>query len=264
MTVDNVFQIIIVALFSFGVAIRLFRQTTPYQKVITPPKIFRTLHRFFYGSFNYYSLLNKEEQKRFLVRAYSISKRLNIKGGGGFDVTQPMRLLISAAQTQLTFGYKRFYLSRFRNILVYPDEYKNKQTGQYHQGEVNGRGIIVLSWNNFMKGYKNPHDRINLGLHEMAHALMLTIIHTNEHEAGLDNYLNKVLKLSIPEIEQIKQHKPHLFRSYAGSNPFEFFAIAIENFFEDPSRMRDELPIIYQHMCKLLKQDPAALKFIIK
>lgn len=261
MAAERIFQVLIIAGFSFGIVIRLIRQTTPYQQFATPTKVFKALHRFYYGSFYYYSFLNKDEQKRFIGRAYRLSKLLNIKGGGGFEVTQPTRFLIAAAQVQLTFGYRRFYLSRFRNILVYPEEYKNKKTGHYHQGEVNGRGIIVLSWNNFLKGYKDPHDRINLGLHEMAHALMLTIIHTNDHEAGLDHYLNKVLKLSLPEIKRIKQQKAHLFRSYAGSNTFEFFAIAIENFFEDPSRMRDELPAIYHHLCTLLKQDPANYKY---
>jgi hypothetical protein len=36
----------------------------------------------------------------------------------------------------------------------------------------------------------------------------------------------------------------------------EFFAVSVEHFFEDPSGFAKELPLLYQHLCVLLHQDP--------
>ena len=126
-----------------------------------------------------------------------------------------------------------------------------------HFGEVNPKGIIVLSWKKFLKGYDIPDDKINLGLHEMAHALMHTIIHSYDHEDGLDNYLRKIVQLSRDEMEKIKSDEHPFFRPYAATNIFEFFAVAVEYFFEVPAELKEHLPKLYEYLTLLLKQDPA-------
>lgn len=130
-----------------------------------------------------------------------------------------------------------------------------------HYGEVNPKGVIVLSWNRLVKGYAIPDDKINLGLHEMAHALMHTIIHSNNHDAGLDPYLKNIVRLSREEMGKIKSDKAHFFRKYAGTNIYEFFAIAVEYFFEVPEEFKKELPNLYQYLTLLLKQDPVKRVF---
>ena len=57
-------------------------------------------------------------------------------------------------------------------------------------------------------------------------------------------------------MEVIKSDKSHLFRKYAGTNTFEFFAVAVEYFFEVPEELKNELPNLYQYLTLLLKQDP--------
>jgi Mlc titration factor MtfA (ptsG expression regulator) len=47
----------------------------------------------------------------------------------------------------------------------------------------------------------------------------------------------------------------NILGSYAATNYNEFWAVAVENFFERPKQMKDALPELYQAMCLLLNQD---------
>jgi MtfA peptidase len=171
------------------------------------------------------------------------------------EVSFEMRVLISAAAIQLTFGLKVEYFDHFKRILVYPDRYYSEINQRYHQGEVNPKfGMIILSWKAFVEGYANPLSGRNLGLHEMAHAVKL------EHQ--LHPLLGKkALRLWY-------QHAQHhlkngnttgFFRDYAFTNHHEFFAVAVENFFERPHAFKANKPELYQSLVYMLRQDPSTM-----
>ena len=221
----------------------------------------RALKQFFSSHFKYFNQLSDQEKDIFVIRAYKLLQKVRIIGRQDFKVSTDIKLFVIAAYVQLTFGFKFYMLPKFRTILLYPDAYQNKITGKMHYGEVNPKGIVVLSWKTLLKGHKITDDAINLGLHEMAHALMHTIIHSNDHEIGLDRYLRNIVNLSYEEMEKIKSSDNHLFRSYAGTNMYEFFAIAVENFFEKPVEFKKHLPQLYNYLVLLLKQDPVSGKF---
>ena len=90
-----------------------------------------------------------------------------------------MKALIAGSAIQLTFGYPDVDFGHFWRILIYPDNYYSTITHRYHKGEVNIKGIIVLSWKSFKEGFADSTDGRNLGFHEMAHALRLINIVEN-------------------------------------------------------------------------------------
>ncbi len=216
------------------------------------------LNSFFSKYFNYFNQLNVKEKKRFILRANSIANSTRFVGMQNFTITERVKLFVVAAQVQLTFGFRNYSFSKFKTVIIYPNSYKSPSTGKMHYGEVSTKGVISLSWQRLVRGHLIPDDKINLGLHELAHALMYTIIHRQNHDLGLDVYLKDFLKLSKPEISKIRNSDNHFFREYAGSNAFEFFAVAIEHFFEVPQDFKKELPQLYQYIVKLLKQDPTS------
>ncbi|MDQ3537097.1 MAG: zinc-dependent peptidase [Bacteroidota bacterium] len=177
------------------------------------------------------------------------------------EVTLEMKFLIAACCIQITFGFPSVHLAHFKRILIYPDAYYSTINRQYHKGEVNPRGrIIVLSWESFVDGYLNPTDSINLGLHEMAHALRLENMIKNHEYRFLDPLLLQKWKdLSRIIIEDIRADKNDFFRKYAEVNEDEFFAVAIENFFERPAEFKIQMPELYHIMTGLLRQNPLEL-----
>jgi len=176
-------------------------------------------------------------------------------------VTMEMKVLIAASAVQITFGFSKVNLSFFTNILVYPDAYYSTINQQYHKGEVNPRlKAIVLSWRYFVEGYIEEDGR-NLGLHEMAHALRLeNSIRNHEYNFMDDETLKEWKIIAENTIEEIRQGKETLFREYGASNLHEFFAVAVENFFERPKEFNTMHPKTYQTLCKLLNQNPLLLE----
>lgn len=174
------------------------------------------------------------------------------------SVTEEMKVLISACAVQLTFGYPKIFLSHFKRILIYPDNYYSTINKAYHKGEVNPRlRAIVLAWKAFVEGYISESDGKNLGLHEMAHALRLENLILNAEYNFLDEeVLERWQVLADSEMKSIANGNSRMFRDYAGTNPDEFFSVAVENFFERPEKFKSLMPNLYGILVLLLKQDP--------
>ena len=210
--------------------------------------------------FAYYMHLSQDDRitfERKLVR-FLYSRQFI---GRGIAITDEMKVLIGASAVQLTFGLPRVYLSHFQKILVYPNDYYSTINNKYHKGEVNPRlKLIVLSWPSFVQGYIEHDSGRNLGLHEMAHALHLENRIPN-HEFGFfdPNVFESWRQHAQVAMEDIRSGRARFLRPYAAEDIYEFFAVAIEFFFEQPLQLREAMPTTYQLLVKLLNQDPVKL-----
>lgn len=175
-------------------------------------------------------------------------------------ITDEMKVLIAASAIQLTFGFPKVFLSYFKYIIVFPDQFFSNANQRYHKGEVNpGAKAIVLSWKHFVAGYFNSEGE-NLGLHEMAHALQLeNSIANNEYDFMDEETSRRWQNLASEEITKIRNGKTSLFREYGATNHREFFAVAVENFFEKPGEFVAYDYLLYKTLSDLLHQDPLLL-----
>lgn len=178
--------------------------------------------------------------------------------GAGITMEEPMKVMISACAAQLLLGFPDVVLSHFERIIVYPQAYRSVGTGRMHQGEVRPKaGLIIISWADFLHGYAHTRDAHNVGLHEMAHALWFENGILNSE----DNFLHperlaRWMEHAEGEMARIRRGESRLFRDYAGANQAEFFAVAVEYFFEQPTLFHQELPELYAVLCGMLQQDP--------
>lgn len=212
----------------------------------------------------YYKALTPEERKRFEWRVYYFITSTEISFRQ-FKPTQLVnynaaRYLIASCASQISLFLSDDCYDAFHKIIIYPDKYYSPITGHYHKGETNpGAGYIVLSWNSLNSGFANNSDGINLLMHELAHALWLEnkIFDYEIFEAeALEAYqvMAAVTKANMQTAEQ-----EHFFRRYALTNDEEFFAVAVENFFERPVQFSAALPELYATLVNLFKQDPIKL-----
>lgn len=209
-------------------------------------------HHRFYQKLPHQSrdIFNKK-MVRFILTKEFVSK------GGLPEITDEMVALISATAVQLTFGLPDITLNHFDTIAVFPNNYYSTSNQQYHQGEVSpGQKTIVLSWHHFVAGLANPSDGINLGLHEMAHALKLeNIINNQEYDFFIPDEYKKWEELAQKEINKINTSQPTIYRQYAGTNEDEFFAVSVEIYFEQPGKLLHYNPELYKTLSNLLHQD---------
>lgn len=210
---------------------------------------------------NYYRKLKPNQKKEFKKRVgiFIYSKEFIPRQLG--YITEEMKIVVASLAIQMTFGLPEVYLSHFEKILIYPDNYYSTINNQYHKGEVNPRfGIIVLSWKNLVQGIADKTDGVNLGIHELAHAIHLENRISNQEYGFIDSKLwKKYYDLADYEMFKIKEGDTSLFRSAAAIDHHEFFAVLLENFFERPKALKAYSPSLYRKTTLLMKQDPIKL-----
>jgi Mlc titration factor MtfA (ptsG expression regulator) len=130
-----------------------------------------------------------------------------------------------------------------------------------NRGETNPHGILAFSWPHLKDGFATTKDKINLGYHEFAHALLLQ---ESQEEYG-DSQFDRGYQLFSVAMEQFKIARRALeldfLRDYAFTNKMEFFAVCSEHFMEAPEEMYEKFPGLYHLMCRMLRMDPITSRF---
>lgn len=211
------------------------------------------LHLFYTRNFSYYNLLDTDEKTKFIIRVINIRERnqLNISPEIK-NRNSDIELLICAAFAQITFGYDDYEITSFNKIIINPNTFYSKLANHQVKGLTIGTGYIFYSWIDFLRGYKNKSDRINLALHELAHALYIDRFHNTENENwdSWETNANYVLKKDNNTL-------PEFFRTYGKTNLNEFWAVTVECFFEDPINFKKQYAYFYDATATILRQDMA-------
>lgn len=239
--------------------IRFFQEafgfTVYLSYILFPRKLQSRYKKILLLQFTYYKNLEPAKKKLFEHRMKLFMRTKKFIPEFIDKVSDEMKVLISASAVQLTFGLQVYKLIHYRRIIVTPKEYRHKATKRVFKGHVDGLGRIYLSWNNFKEGYDIEHDGINLGLHEMAHALRRELLRKDFNFEFFHSYENYE-QLAKIEMQRVKDKLNTILRPYSGKNLDEFFSVCIEYFFEAPLLFHSRLPEIYNRLKKLLKQDP--------
>src|ERR1700744_4478171 len=205
---------------------------------------------------NYYNRLGLDEQRKFLFRTYLFQHSKTFRYIE-VEESAEMPILVSAVAVQLTFGLDKFKLNYFDDIFILRDDYHYGFSSRPFMGHVDQTGIY-LSWDNFMKGISSQTPNCNVGLHEMAHALAyVNFITQTEEDKHFKKEFPNFSKVARPIFTSMQQAgAKNLLGDYAATNYHEFWAVAVEVFFESSVQFRHDLPDLYRAMSTVLNQDP--------
>jgi MtfA peptidase len=205
----------------------------------------------------YYRSLPAGLRQRFLQRvAWFIATKTFTAVNLPLDDKMP--LLISAASVQITFGLDKYLLDFFDTIYIMQRNYTYGLYERPFEGHVNSNGIY-LSWDNFLRGYEDYTDADNVGIHEMAHALAYVNFMAGGNSGQDEAFIKRFYRFSEvarPIFNEMQNGKANLLNEYAAANYNEFWAVAVETFFEKPLHMKLDMPGLYEAICNLLNQDP--------
>jgi hypothetical protein len=207
----------------------------------------------------FYHGLDLNERQRFERNVRYFLAEQRIEGVEGLEITDEIRVLIAAAPAVLIHGQPEWELPRGHTILVYPVGFDEKFRCTRHGpflGQMHGQGPIILSREALLEGWRAPGGD-NVALHEFAHLLDMRCARAT----GIPRMLNPVaagawLGLIRREMMKITQHRSVL-RAYAAENEAEFFAVAVEHFFERPVELKARHPELYGALSQFFNQDPA-------
>ncbi len=171
----------------------------------------------------------------------------------------PIKLIIALKAVQLSLFLPARSFTMIHRIIVYEDDYYSQVNQRYHKGEVNpGAGIIALSWSSVVEGLIESYDGLNVLVHELAHALWFEhLMKDHEYTIFDSDAYDQFEELAITEMQIMNNIESHFFRKYGATNKHEFFAVAIENYFERPDAFRTSLPALYDSLIKLLNHNHA-------
>ena len=209
------------------------------------------------NNFSFYNNLSTIDKRYFEHRVLKFIDSHNFIGREGLVVTKKMEILIASTAVMLTFGMRRYLFSQFENIIIYPKSYLSKVTNRRHQGETNPKlGTIVFSWDDFLDGVKVDDNNLNLGLHELAHAMHFSFLREKSFTAivFLEHFNTLLEKMKDLKLQRKIVASGYL-RSYGFKNQYEFLSVLVEHFFETPHEFNQKLPEVYKMVKLMLNLD---------
>ena len=211
----------------------------------------------------YFNDLPEAQKLRFVKRVYQFrsSKKFHFIGLAN---SEDSAILVSSSAVQVTFGLKNFLLAHFKDIYILADAYRMDDDEELYIGHVAPEGIY-LSWKHFLYGYSHKTDNINVAVHEMAHALLYNNFFA---QYGIDSHFRlnyeKFSSSTGPILADAITNRRSYLRSYAFSNLHEFWAVSVEAFFENPKGLKENMPELFDALCRVLNQDPLTNDKLLK
>lgn len=182
-------------------------------------------------------------------------------GAGGFEITEEVRVVISAAAVRLVVGLDIAYFDRLHEIVVYPAAFVHPDRKGGLLGQVDDWNIVVLSWEDVLAGLRNPRDGRDTALHEFAHVLdRATGVFDGTptlRASGDYGPWGQILSEHFARLCENDPNELAVLGRYAATNEAEFFAVATEVYFERPKVMRRRAPDLYEVLRRFYGFDPA-------
>lgn len=203
----------------------------------------------------FYACLSEEAKKRFEQRVIEFVKLKTFVGRDGFILSDEVKIVLAATAIQLTFGLDNYKFKSLQAINIFQDEFYSPLFKASFKGLTSRNGVLSLSWKHFENGFENNSDKLNLGLHEFAHALVIDLHDKNKFNNSFSNYFNTWKKEASVLFFKLRAGDNSFFRSYGATSLQEFFSVCVEHFFEQPQEFCDRYPLLYGHTTILLNQD---------
>jgi MtfA peptidase len=224
----------------------------------------------------HYCILDDAERAhlRALIQVFIAEKYW--EGAGGLELTDEIRVTISAQACLLLLGLPHNYYQNVESIIVYPSTVvpPQRKPGFFENtstpvepphpiiGQAFRRGPVIIIWDAALRGGRHPESGHNVIYHEFAHKLDM-LDGTADGTPPLRDraeYRDWVLTCSREYLRlkhSTEKVKESFLDSYAATNEAEFFAVATEQFFDQPRLMIKYAPDLYRVLKEYYRQDPA-------
>lgn len=190
---------------------------------------------------------------RFVLDEYSF------EGVQDVEVTEELRLSVAAGAALLLHGRPSWELPGSSSVLFYPGRFNDdyyEGTGAAYDGMAHQQGPIILTAPSVRASWAHGADGDNVVLHELAHLFDFD----NEGADGVPSLVApgsaaNWQTLVRTEMRRVRNGQS-ILRPYAAEAPSEFFAVAVETFFEQPARMARHHDELFEALVAFFHFDP--------
>jgi len=218
-------------------------------------------------------LLNDGERARLEKATDWLLRRKHWEAAQGFALDDEITVTIAVQAALLILGLSVREYRGVSAIIVYPTTMRSRgvyegpawgtvtETDEPVLGEAHdGRGPVILAWDEVEHAARNPGSGHNVVYHEFAHKLdMLDDIIDGTPPLERRTDLDRWVEVFTESYEALRAGiaRPPL-QPYGATNPSEFFAVATEAFFDVPVLLERHEPKLYEVLRDFFEQDPAA------
>jgi MtfA peptidase len=224
----------------------------------------------------HYGVLEDDERAhlRSLIQVFIAEKYW--EGAGGLELTDEIRVTISAQACLLLLGLPHNYYRNVTSIIVYPSTVvpPQRNPGFFENtfapvalehpiiGQAFRQGPLIIIWDAALRDGRHPESGHNVIYHEFAHKLDMLDGAADGTPPLRDRaeYHDWVLTCSREYLRlkhDIENGKKSFLRAYGATSEAEFFAVATEQFFNQPRLMIEHAPDLYRVLQEYYRQDPA-------
>lgn len=224
----------------------------------------------------HYCMLDDAERAhlRALIQVFIAEKYW--EGAGGLELTDEIRVTISAQACLLILGLPHNYYRNVESIIVYPSTVvpPQRNPGFFENtfapmelehpiiGQAFQQGPLIIVWDAALFGGRHPESGHNVIYHEFAHKLDMLDGAADGTPPLRDRteYRDWVLTCSREYLRlkhDTEKGKKSFLNSYGATSEAEFFAVATERFFDQPLLMIKHAPDLYRVLKEYYRQDPS-------
>ncbi|HEY4332513.1 MAG TPA: M90 family metallopeptidase [Ilumatobacteraceae bacterium] len=220
---------------------------------------------------SWWNVLTDAERLRLETLIKSFIADVRWEAANGFQVTDPMRVLIAAQACLLILELDDDSYRGVGTILVHPTTVVlqgQRTTGSSGLassdpypilGQVQFGGPVIIAWDAAAYDARTPFRGENVVYHEFAHRLDMVDGVIDGTPPMADDLRRRWVEVFTRELAAVRAGTAGpVLRDYAGENPGEFFAVATEGFFSRPLDVRAAKPELYALLAGFYRQDPAA------
>jgi MtfA peptidase len=224
----------------------------------------------------HFAMLEEAERDllRALVQVFTAEKHW--EGAGGLELTDEIRVTISAQACLLLLGLPHNFYQNVQSIVVYPSTVvpPQRKPGFFETpsaplelqhpilGQAFQQGPVIIIWDAALRGGRHPESGHNVIYHEFAHKLDMLdgaadgtppLRDRAEYREWVQTCSREYLRLR----HDTEEGRTSYIDAYGATNEAEFFAVATEHFFERPRQMLADAPDLYRVLQEYYRQDPA-------
>ncbi len=224
----------------------------------------------------HYCILDDVERThlRALIKVFVAEKKW--ERCGGLELTDEIRVTISALACLLLLGLPHNYYQNVETILVCPSTVvpPRHKLGFFETalapvedsrpiiGQAFQQGPVIIIWNATLHGGRHPELGHNVVYHEFAHKLDMLdgaadgtppLRDRSEYRDWVQTCSREYLRLK----DDAKRGKKSFLNAYGATSEAEFSAVATEQFFDQPLLMIKHAPDLYRILKEYYRQDPA-------
>lgn len=200
--------------------------------------------------------------------------RKEFSAAGGLTLTDSMVVAIAsqAVLPILRLGLQAY--DGFVGVVVHPCAVRTRRSmpdedGVVHEydeelsGEALQGGPVMLSWHDVRGAGRDAASGYNVVIHEFAHVLDMANGAPNGVPMLPPDLSQREWVLTLQAefedfVQRVERDEDTALDPYGAQAREEFFAVASESFFVDPTRMQAEHPALYALLRRLYRQDPQA------